>query len=263
VAGYQESIGQRFHRDRAAALTLPKHPFDACVTHQAGVDKYQTVHFDNNRYSVPRSCAYQTVTIKGYVERVEVVSGGVVVARHARSYGHHEQVLDPLHYLVTLGRRPAALDHAPVLKNWQLPEPCTRLRQALETRHGSGPGARQYIRVLQLLAEHPLPCVQRAVEDSLRQGESQAERIVAAVLRQAEAARPNTSAAEGTGGSQAVVTPLCQYQVPRPDLGRFDQLLSQGEIDHEHDQRQPPAAAEQPQAVASADHPGRVREAGP
>src|SRR5262245_14469695 len=123
VQGYQESIGQRFHRDRAAALTLPKHPFDACVTHQAGADKYQTVHFDRNRYSVPRRCAYQTVTVKGYVDRVEVVSGGVVVARHARTYGHHEQVLDPLHYLVTLGCRPAALDHAPVLKNWQLHEP--------------------------------------------------------------------------------------------------------------------------------------------
>jgi transposase len=262
VAGYQESIGQRFRRDRAAALALPKHAFDACVTQAAGADKYQTVHFDGNRYSVPRGCAYRAVTVKGYVDRVEVVDAGAVVARHARAYGRNEQVLDPLHYLATLGRRPAALDHAPVLKNWRLPECFTRLRQALEARHGTGPGARQYIRVLQLLAEHPLPRVQRAVEDGLRQDQLQAERLVAAVLRQAEAARGAPPSAGGAGGSQAFVTPLCQYQVPRPDLGRFDQLLTQGETDDEHDQRQP-VAAEQPQAAAPADDPGRVREAGP
>src|SRR5262249_58478398 len=86
----------------------------------AEVDKYQTVRFDRNRYSVPRACAYRAVTVKGYVERVEVVDQGQVVARHARSYGRGEQVLDPLHYLAALGRRPAALDHAPVLRDWRL-----------------------------------------------------------------------------------------------------------------------------------------------
>ena len=49
----------------------------------AKVDKYQTVRFDSNRYSVPRRCAFQTVTVKGYVDRVEVVADGQVVARHA------------------------------------------------------------------------------------------------------------------------------------------------------------------------------------
>src|SRR5205807_3558066 len=115
-----------------------------------------TVRFDNNRYSVPRACAYQTVTVKGYIDRVAVVAAGHVVARHDRSYGRDQQILDPLHYLAALGRRPAALDHAPVLRNWQLPEPFSRLRQSLEHRHGVRAGARHYIRVLQLLAEHPL-----------------------------------------------------------------------------------------------------------
>jgi hypothetical protein len=83
VEGRAETIGQRFARDRAAALPLPAYPFDACVGQPAQVDKYQTVRFDRNRYSVPRGCAYQAVTVKGYVERVEVVAGGQVVARHA------------------------------------------------------------------------------------------------------------------------------------------------------------------------------------
>jgi transposase len=232
VQGYDQTIGQRFERDRACALALPAHAFDACIVQAAQVDKYQTVRFDNNRYSVPRSCAYQSVMVKGYVERVEVTAGGQVVARHARSYGRDEQVLDPLHYLAALGRRPAALDHAPVLRDWQLPESFTRLRQALEQRHGLRTGARQYIRVLQLLAEHPLERVQQAVEQCLPQLPLDAERILAVTARLAEAGRAAPATTEEvTQGCHSSGTPLCQYQVPPPNLGCFDQLLSQGEQD--------------------------------
>ena len=184
------------------------------------MDKYQTVQFDCNRYSVPRACAFRAVTVKGYVDRVEVVDGDAVVARHSRSYGRHEQILDPLHYLVTLGRRPAALDHAPVLRDWQLPESFTLLRQTLEQRHGRHGRGRQYIRVLQLLAEHPLTRVQQAVEACQNADVAQAERIAAMVQRLAE---------RDAGVPVSLGTATEQIQVPRPDLGRFDELLKQGE----------------------------------
>jgi transposase len=216
VAGYRESIGQRFAQDQAKALPLPAHRFDACVSQAAQVDKYQTVRFDKNRYSVPRRCAFRTVTVKGYIDRVVVVEAGQVVAAHARSYDRDQQVLDPLHYLAALDRRPAALDHAPVLRDWQLPESFARLRQALETRHGPRAGARHYVRVLQLMPEHALECVQAAVETCLRRGEVHAEHIGAEARR-----------VQGVAGATPV-TPLCQFQVPQPDLGCFDQLLSQG-----------------------------------
>ena len=38
------------------------------------MDKYQTVRFDRNRYSVPRACAFQTVMVKGYLDHIEVVA---------------------------------------------------------------------------------------------------------------------------------------------------------------------------------------------
>jgi transposase len=222
VAGYQESIGQRFARDRALALPLPAQGFDPAIQQPACVDKYQTVQFDNNHYSVPRCCAFRVVTVKGYVDRVEVVDGHTVVARHRRTYGHNEQVLEPLHYLVTLGRKPAALDHAPVLRDWQLPASFTVLRQTLTQQHGNPAGARQYIRVLQLLGEHPLARVQQAVEACAGPGPAQAERIAAAVQRLAErdAAVP-----------LSLGTAMEAIQVPRPDLGQFDELLKEGEED--------------------------------
>jgi transposase len=223
VAGQHEPIGVRFVRDKASALPLPARPFDACIFQAAQVDKYQTVQLDRNRYSVPRAHAFCAVTVKGYIDRVEVVAAGQVVARHGRCYGQDEQVLDPLHYLAALARRPAALEHAPVLRDWQLPAAFAALRQDLERRHGPRAGCRHYIRVLQLLGDHPLGRVREAVEGCLGQEGLTAERVRAAVERLAAAS------ASGPGAAADAVTPLCQYQVPRPDLGRFNQLLSQGD----------------------------------
>ena len=179
------------------------------------------MRFDRNRYSVPRACAFQTVMVKGYVEHIEVVAGGAVVARHARRYGRDEQILDPLHYLAALGRRPAALDHAPVLRDWQLAACFTQLRDALEKRLGKAAG-RHFVRVLQLLGEHPMERVQAVIETCLAKGELDAERIIAQVQRQA---------ALNHGAPSLETIALCQYQVPRPELSRFDQLLSHGDSD--------------------------------
>jgi transposase len=244
VEGRTETIGQRFSQDRAAAVPLPAYPFDACVVQAAQVDKYQTVRFDHNRYSVPRACAYQSVTVKGYVDRIEVSASGQVVARHTRSYERDQQILDPLHYLATLGRRPAALDHAPVLRDWVLPECFLRLRQVLEKRHGGPAGTRQFVRVLQLLAQHPLELVQQAVDKALSQEAVPVERIIAQVGRLAQTRpTPDANAEAVAHPCHSAVIPLGHYQVPRPDLGRFDQLL-EGEEDDERERQHPPAAEE-------------------
>ena len=54
------TIKDRLAEDLAAATPLPAHRFDPCVIHPAvAVDKYQTVAFDGNRYSVPRPFAFR------------------------------------------------------------------------------------------------------------------------------------------------------------------------------------------------------------
>jgi len=253
VAGQSQTIGERFGQDKAAAFALPQHPFDPCIHQPAKVDKYQTATFDTNRYSVPRRFAFETVTVKGYLDRVMVVFNGTKVAEHRRCYERRQMILDPLHYLVTLGRRPAALDHAPVYRDWRLPAVFTDLRQQLEHRHGPGAGARQFIRVLQLLAEHPVPRVQRAIEQALAIGVIDAEPVITRTQRLAE-----------RGHGQEVIepppmpasSPLGGPRVPRPDLGRFNQLLSSGVPAHDrHDEPERTSVApDQPQAVALADH---------
>src|SRR5215831_14945819 len=170
------TIGDRLAEDIAAATRPPSHRFDPCVIRPAvPVDKYQTVAFDGNRYSVPRALAFGMVTVKGYVDRVVVVADGQVVATHARSLGKSRMVLDPLHYLAALGRKPGALDHAPVFRDWELPACFAELRAALEESHGQQGGSRRFVRVLQLMNDHPMTRVGQAVEACLREHLASAE----------------------------------------------------------------------------------------
>lgn len=231
VAGQAESIGQRFVADQGKAGPLPIHRFDPCIHQAALVDKYQTVQFDGNRYSVPRPCAFRAVTVKGYVDHVEIVAEGSVVACHSRCYERREQILDPLHYLVTLGRRPAALDHSKVYRDWQLPAEFSELRRSLEQRHGPLGSGRQYIRVLQLLAQHSIERVQRAIQQCRSPEVLCVDRIIQQTFRLAEHEAGREVPLYGIDGINSVmpVQADSSVQVRVPDLRHFDQLLSQGE----------------------------------
>ncbi len=262
VSGEQtETVGVRFAREQATAVPLPAHRFDACVLQPGQVDKYQTVAFDHNRYSVPRRWAFQAVTVKGYVEHVEVMAAGQIVARHVRCYDRGQRLLDPLHYLVTLERKPAALDHAPVYRDWQLPAVFTQLRAALEKRLGLRTGTRHYIRVLQLLAQHSLARVERAIVLCQAYGLADATTIADQAQRLAQAmplVSDNYLSVSDHDLSLHAAT-LATVRVPPPDLSQFNRLLSpryQG--DRADDPTDPAAPEGQPQAAQAADHAGRV-----
>jgi len=248
------SVDARFEHDKAAALPVPDRAFDACVLQSGQVDKYQTVRFDGNSYSVPRRWAFRAVTVKGYVDRIAVVADGQIIAMHSRCYGRREKVLDPRHFLVILERKPAALDHAPVYRDWQLPATFALLRRDFEARLGSATGARHYIRVLQLLAHHAVDLVERAIHASRTHAYPDAAAIAAAVER----------LASDTTQSLDLPSAAPNLSVPLPDLSRFNQLLShysQGKDDHER--REHDAVEGQSEAVAAAGDGSRVGETGP
>lgn len=216
------TIRDRFAEDLAAALPLPARRFEPCVIHPAvGVDKYQSVAFDGNRYSVPRPFAFGMVTVKGFVDRVAIVSQGQVIATHERSLEKPKLVLDPLHYLATLDRKPGSLDHAPVFRDWSLPACFADLRVRLERQHGPGTGARQYARVLQLLAEHPSTRLGTAIETCVREQLDTAE----AVIRRTRALAAIDAAKRPGPQTPPESFTSTQVDVPLPDLSRFNLLL--------------------------------------
>src|SRR5271155_949420 len=215
-------IKDRLAEDLAAALPLPHHRFDPCVINPAvGVDKYQTVAFDNNRYSVPRQFAFRMVTVKGYVDRVVIVADGQAVATHLRCLTKHTMVLEPTHYLVALDRKPGALDHSAVFRDWELPACFAGLRAELEQHYGSMAGSRRFVRVLQLLGEHPLTRVSQAVEACRREHLYSAE----AVIQRTRSLEAIEAATRGGTPTPSEDSSAPQVQVPRPDLNRFNLLL--------------------------------------
>jgi transposase len=167
LRGQSANKAALLEEDRAAFLPLPVVPFDACLKVPAQASQRSVVRFETNDYSVPTAFAHHSLLVKGYVDRVEVCCGERVVAQHGRCWGREQEILEPLHYLALLERKPGALDFGRPFAEWDLPECFSVLRARLELEH-SGAGTREFIKVLQLLGAHPLSEVTRAVERGLR-----------------------------------------------------------------------------------------------
>ncbi len=169
LRGHQETIGERFERDRAAMLPLPAAPYEACEKISARVSSLSLVRYRTNDYSVPTEYGHRQVWVKGYVHEVVIACGSEIIAKHGRSYERETVVFDPLHYLALLEQKTRALDQAAPLAGWQLPECFAQLRRLLEARlkkHGS----REYVQVLRLMENFAVEEVTYAVEQALRLG---------------------------------------------------------------------------------------------
>jgi len=169
VRGEQETIGERFARDRAAFLPLPVSEFEACKKRVARVSSMSLVRYRTNDYSVPTEYGHRDVLVKGYVHEVVIVCGSQVMARHRRSYEREDMVFDPLHYWALLEQKSRALDQAAPLVGWELPECFARLRRLLEARLNKG-GQREYVQVLRRLETFSLSEVEQAIGDALHLG---------------------------------------------------------------------------------------------
>jgi transposase len=169
LRGHQETIGERFERDRAAFLPLPNGEYEACEKRMTRVSSMSLVRYRTNDYSVPTEYGHRDVLVKGYVHEVVIVCGSRVIARHRRSYQREDMVFDPLHYLALLEQKARALDQAAPLVGWELPECFAHLRRLLEARLSKG-GKREYVQVLRLLETFSIQEVERAILDALHLG---------------------------------------------------------------------------------------------
>jgi hypothetical protein len=154
-----------------AFVPLPSSAFRACREEATQVSKQLLVRFDGNDYSAPTEQAHRACVVRGFVDRVEIEVNHEPVAVHARSYGQGQFVLEPLHYLKLLERKPGSLDNARPFKQalgagtggarWG--EALGSMRKELEYRQPDGGGTKQFIEILQLALSHPMEALQRAV----------------------------------------------------------------------------------------------------
>ena len=169
LRGHTETIAERLERDRAALLSLPAAPYDACEKLGTRVSSLSLVRYRHNDYSVPVAYGHREVLVRGYVGEVVISCATDVIARHRRSYEREDFVFEPMHYLALLEQKTGALDQARPLAGWELPEEFTTLRKLLEARMGKA-GKREYVQVLRLLETFALEEVHHGVAQALGLG---------------------------------------------------------------------------------------------
>lgn len=169
LRGQTTSIAARFAADAALFMARPAHAFDPCHIQPGRVSSLSLVRYKTNDYSVPTAFAHQLVTIKAYVDRIEVHCGGDLIARHRRSWEREDYIYDPLHYLALIEEKAGSLDQAAPLQDWLLSPAVHRMRALMEARGGSH-GRREFVQVLRLCETFEQGLVESAVAHALEIG---------------------------------------------------------------------------------------------
>jgi hypothetical protein len=219
VAGREQGVGTAMLIERAHLLPLAEDGFDLVEVSFPVVTSLGSVKVKTNAYSVPVK-AGTTVEARLAAATVEVWYEGKRVARHERSYGRYQEVLDLEHYLDVLERKPGALAGSKPLEQWRRlgrwPASYDRFWQALIDRHGRQAGTKAMIALLQLGRTHGQTALQGAIDAALVLGCTDEAAVRHLVTAQSlEHTRPAT----------VEVGLLAQFERPLPTVGEYDQLL--------------------------------------
>jgi hypothetical protein len=219
IAGKAQRVGEAMEIEREQLLPLTSEGFELAEISFPVVDGKGCVKVRTNWYSTPLRPGTRTRArlLPAYVE---VWEDGTCVARHERSFGRYEQVLDLEHYLDVLEKKPGALAGSRPLQQWRQrgrwPESFDRLWQSLRERHGPQAGTREMIELLALGKRHGWERLRQAVDEALAFGSSDAA-AVRHLLTASSLARSRPEPFQ-LGG-------LERYERPLPPIQDYDQLL--------------------------------------
>ena len=96
--------------DEKKLLWQYKEPLACSDLVQLRVDKYATISYCTNRYSVSDKLVGCFVDVKVFSNTLEAYNQNKLVGSHPRDYGKHQWVISIEHYLDTLRQKPGALD---------------------------------------------------------------------------------------------------------------------------------------------------------
>lgn len=219
IQGKPHTVGEAMRIECAHLLPLNGEGFELAETSFPVVDGQGCVKVRTNRYSVPLPAGSKTQArlLPAYVE---VWHEQNCVARHERSFGRHQAVLDLEHYLDVLERKPGALAGSTPLQQWRergrWPESFDRLWQSLRERHGKQTGTREMIELLRLGSQHGWEALKKAVEQALALGCTDAAAVRHLLVAGELAHREKPMREIGS---------LERYERPLPVLSEYDGLL--------------------------------------
>ena len=112
IRGKEAEVGAMLAREKEHLYPLPKYPFDPCKRSTGRVDRFCTIRFDRNNYSVPCEFCGREVSVKASPETVSIYLGGTCIAQHKRCLEQKKTIYDLAHYLPLLERKGRAIFYA-------------------------------------------------------------------------------------------------------------------------------------------------------
>jgi transposase len=221
IAGKEFAVGAAMEIERPHLLQLAEEGFELAETSFPTVDGKSCVKVRTNWYSTPVRPGTR-VRARLLPAYVEIWHERRMVARHERSFGRYEQVLDLEHYLDIFECKPGALAGSRPLQQWRQnghwPETFDRLWRSLEVREGKQAGTRTMIELLQHGSRHGWEKLKQAVAQALDIGCTDAAAVLhllaAGQLRHAPVAR-------------LALSQLERYERPLPVMIDYDLLLNE------------------------------------
>jgi hypothetical protein len=224
IPGREGSINDLFESERSLLLSLPEVDYPVIKPFSANVDHYCTVKIDLNRYSVPHRYSGFKVNVELRVDRVSIYYSKVKIAEHVRVFGNNKWQLNPFHYLELISQRPGSFSFARPIRQWQKEWPSSYLRllDQFRFKNGEGKGTKEFIEVLFLLQTYDKQLVDRAIEQALEYGFSDAASVKVILTYKGNDLNSETLI------SLSDCSHLAKYKVAAPDVDIFGSLLEGG-----------------------------------
>ena len=198
----------RLAEERPHLRPLPAAPVPEYTTFQCRVRKWSTIRVGGRAYSVPLRLIGHTVEVRQHPTMVQVLYGGEVLCTMPRLRGAADHRIDYRHIIGSLVRKPGAFARYRFREELFPSLTFRAAYDALGRTHGERADV-EYVRLLHLAA-------------------TTSERQVEVTLR----ARLDAGAGCDYASVQAEVRPpvptIPVVHIPRPDLSRYDALLTGG-----------------------------------
>jgi len=219
-----KNIRHCFEEEKEKLLPLPSRPFDEAKYFPVKVTKYQTVRVDRNWYSVPTSMVGRRLNARLGCWTLSLYDGARKVAEHPRAFERDRWILEPIHYLKLLKRKPGAFDEARPILQWRERWPAAYeiMLDQLRIKRGESKGTSEFLSILTLHRDFSEELITAAVEEAVKAGVWSSEAVKQLLFLNSETTPPAFCLPE------ELIPGVMDIAFQAPDIGRYDSLLNGG-----------------------------------
>lgn len=138
---------------------LPKLPiFDCADIRECRVDKYSTIQYKQNRYSVLDKYVGNMVMIKAYTNKIEIYGDNQKIGEHERTFGLNDWNIKFEHYLNTLYKKSGALANSTAMLKLD-----TKIKNIYDKYYTQNP--KEFLDLYEIILEKGIEKIEQAIKE--------------------------------------------------------------------------------------------------